>query len=101
MARKERVADGGAREKLAAQEFEIVVSTRHCAGSYDTERRWCDSCRVYVKFLVGERVNYCVECGGSTTLYSEKDMAELLGGVTPVRPKGGRPKKPQSEVTGS
>jgi len=37
------------------------------------ERKWCDSCKDYVRYLMSVDHSYCVQCGHRVRLFSRED----------------------------
>ena len=40
---------------------------------YD-DRKYCDRCKRYVRYLTSMNQSYCINCDGKVTVFSEKDM---------------------------
>lgn len=41
---------------------------------FDHEKKYCDRCKRYVRFLTSLNQSYCVHCDGKVTVFSKKDM---------------------------
>ena len=48
---------------------------------FQNERKWCDHCNTYVRYLMSVNQSYCAECGGSVRLFSEKDRERFFEDV--------------------
>ena len=51
---------------------------------FDHERKYCDQCKRYVRFLTSLNESYCVHCDGKVTVFSKKDMKVSLVNDGPV-----------------
>ncbi len=40
---------------------------------YD-DRKYCDRCKRYVRYLTSMNQSYCINCDGKVTVFSKKDM---------------------------
>ena len=38
------------------------------------EKKWCEKCRNYVRFLMSIDHSFCVHCGSQVRLFSKKDL---------------------------
>lgn len=41
------------------------------------ERKWCDQCKTYVRFMMSVNHSYCIECGGRVRLFNRDDSAQF------------------------
>jgi len=41
---------------------------------YYNERKWCEQCCEYVRFLMSVEKSFCVQCGHTVRLFSKKDL---------------------------
>lgn len=42
-------------------------------ADYNNERKWCEQCKEYVRYLMSVDHSYCAECGGRVRLFSRDD----------------------------
>ena len=57
------------------------------------EKKWCESCQEYVRFLMSVDHSYCVQCGSLVRLFSKEDMQrfhEFANAQRPSQRKGRR-----------
>jgi hypothetical protein len=45
------------------------------------EKKWCGTCRGYVRYLMSVNHSYCVECGAQVVLFSEDDSQRFAADV--------------------
>lgn len=45
--------------------------------NYYEDRRFCSTCRSYVRFLLSPNAAYCTDCGGSVRLFSPGDLVDF------------------------
>lgn len=48
-------------------------------GSHDYygERKWCEHCKDYVRYLMSVDHSYCVQCGNKVRLFSNDDAEKF------------------------
>ncbi len=46
-------------------------------ADYNAERKWCETCKSYVRYLMSVDHSYCVECGSRVRLFSREDAARF------------------------
>ncbi len=39
-----------------------------------SERKWCDQCKGYVRYLMSVDHSYCIDCGHRVRLFSAEDQ---------------------------
>ena len=42
-------------------------------GDYYGEKKWCETCKGYVRYLMSVDHSYCVHCGARVRLFSRED----------------------------
>lgn len=52
---------------------------------FDEDRRYCEGCGKYVRYLLSIRASYCTECGGTVRLFSPADQARFQASLKPAR----------------
>ncbi len=40
---------------------------------YYDEKKYCEQCKTYVRFMMSVNHSYCVDCGGRVRLFSRED----------------------------
>lgn len=45
---------------------------------YYGERKWCDNCRTYVRYLMSVDHSFCTDCGHKVRLFSQDDARRFL-----------------------
>ncbi len=45
------------------------------------ERKWCTSCREYVRYLMSVNHSYCINCGTQVRLFSKGDAERFTDEV--------------------
>jgi rRNA maturation endonuclease Nob1 len=40
---------------------------------FDNEKKWCDKCNAYQRYLMSVNHSFCAECGGKVRLFSKAD----------------------------
>ena len=48
-------------------------SPAHGHTEFYDERKWCEHCRTYVRFLMSVNHSFCVDCGGRVRLFNRTD----------------------------
>ena len=48
---------------------------------YYQEKKWCEGCNEYVRYLMSVNQSYCAECGGAVRLFNEKDRERFFEDV--------------------
>lgn len=48
---------------------------------YYNSKKYCPSCREYVRFLQSIDESFCVECGSKVQLFSTKDKKAFIEGL--------------------
>lgn len=43
------------------------------SGDYYQEKKWCEACDDYVRYLMSVDHSYCIDCGGRVKLFNHKD----------------------------
>lgn len=61
------------------------------------DRKYCPQCSDYVSYLQSMEHAYCVNCGGQVRLFSEDDWNSFHTALKERRPKGGRPRKTNTD----
>tara|TARA_R110002094_G_scaffold118906_3_gene114105 strand:+ start:483 stop:770 length:288 start_codon:yes stop_codon:yes gene_type:complete len=46
-------------------------------SEFYTEKKWCDDCDGYVRFMMSVNHSYCIECGGRVRLFNRNDSANF------------------------
>jgi hypothetical protein len=46
-------------------------------GDYNTEKKYCEHCKAYVRYLMSVDASYCVECGNRVRLFSRDDARKF------------------------
>ncbi len=46
-------------------------------NDFDTDHRYCPSCRRYVRYLLSPQRGYCTRCAGPVQLFSPTDEVEF------------------------
>jgi anaerobic ribonucleoside-triphosphate reductase len=41
--------------------------------NYDHETKWCEHCKVYVRYLMSVDHSFCVKCGNRVRLFNRDD----------------------------
>jgi len=44
---------------------------------YYQEKKWCDTCNAYVRYLMSVNHSYCVACGTQVRLFSAGDCEQF------------------------
>lgn len=42
-------------------------------ADYYAEKKWCENCRTYVRYLMSVDHSFCAECGRQVRLFSRED----------------------------
>ena len=42
-------------------------------GDYYQEKKWCEECEDYVRYLMSVDHSYCIDCGRRVKLFNSKD----------------------------
>ena len=45
---------------------------------FDNDRKWCENCNAYQRYLMSVNYSFCVECGSKVRLFSKAD-AQTFG----------------------
>lgn len=57
---------------------------------YYNSKKYCPSCREYVRYLQSIDASYCVDCGSKVRLFSSDDKKAFLDGLkSDKRPSAG------------
>ena len=48
-------------------------STTGESADFYGEKKWCESCNEYVRFMMSVNHSYCIECGGRVRLFNPND----------------------------
>ncbi len=54
-------------------------------NNYYDDRRFCDACGSYMRFLQSPSAAYCAECGGRVRIFSPGDMATFRSSLASKR----------------
>ena len=46
-----------------------------------SEKKYCESCKSYVRYMMSVNHSYCVECGGQVRLFSKDDSRHFSENV--------------------
>ena len=59
-----------------------------------SEKKWCEKCQEYVRFLMSVDHSFCITCGTRVRLFSQKDWEAFHAAAEASRPsrKGRRVK---------
>ncbi|HHI80481.1 MAG TPA: hypothetical protein ENK02_10925 [Planctomycetes bacterium] len=55
---------------------------------YYNEKKWCDKCGTYVRFLMSVDYSFCVNCGSRVRLFNEKDLKAFHRGLQQEKEAG-------------
>ena len=44
---------------------------------YYNEKKYCDTCKDYVRYIMSVNQSYCTQCGGAVRLFNKKDTEEF------------------------
>lgn len=47
------------------------------ASEYYTEKKWCDHCKDYVRYLMSVEASYCAQCGNKVRMFSREDARKF------------------------
>jgi hypothetical protein len=45
---------------------------------FNAERKWCEKCRTYVRYLMSVDHSYCIDCGSRVRLFSRDDATRFV-----------------------
>ncbi len=66
---------------------------------YYNTKKYCPSCREYVRFLQSIDSSFCVECGSKVRLFSSADKAAFLDGLKRDKNRNTNPGSDQKRVS--
>ena len=46
-------------------------------SDFHTEKKWCEKCNAYKRYLMSVNHSFCLDCGSKVRLFSRKDAAEF------------------------
>ena len=55
---------------------------------FDTDRKWCEKCNAYIRYMMSVDHSYCTECGSKVRLFSKADAEAFGDEVTKRRWRG-------------
>ena len=57
---------------------------------YYNEKKWCEKCGGYVRFLMSVDHSFCVDCGSPVRLFSKTDWEAFHSVLKAEKENGGR-----------
>ena len=55
---------------------------------FESDKKWCDKCNDYQRYLMSVDHSFCAECGSKVRLFSKKDAAASGEELTKRRWRG-------------
>ncbi len=63
---------------------------------YYNEKKWCEKCGAYVRFLMSVDQSWCVECGSPVRLFSKSDLQAFQAGLQAEKENGKNKRRPKA-----
>ena len=57
------------------------------------EKKWCESCQSYVRFLMSVDHSFCISCGAPVRLFNKKDWEAFHAAAEQSRQAGRGPRR--------